>query len=397
MGKADCHVPMGILLKGGSTKCPPVGAFPIVRQNSYGRMMISAQMNTHERLITNATARTESEVSERSLHQMVLNRKMEKWKPGFNELHEKATNDRILARMIATATHQSDERLGAHVERFRRNRNKNPRFKPSWLESYGLGKGMAVHEELLAKTQARVDSGPPAKAMQFRNFLRKCQYTSGGFPRQDTNRRSRSVNKLPPMGDSPPGVSPPLSPSEMDELNEDLQTKYSQMLFDTQMFGATNDDVRLLYAQCNKLPVDEDLFHKATVAARNTHQTKPLTASVTSSLHRQSARKLGITPPGMGRRIATMPLPDQENPFPVRRTSSEKRTDEVIDALKAQLTMALADWKVSESEEDITMNRQRVWDAKASLRAMEGTCASQQAATMSYRKSSGVSVHNSFI
>ena len=31
---------------------------------SYGRMMISAQMNTHERLVTNATARTENNVSE---------------------------------------------------------------------------------------------------------------------------------------------------------------------------------------------------------------------------------------------------------------------------------------------------------------------------------------------
>lgn len=38
-------------------------AFPILRTNSYGRMMIGAQMNTHDRLIRNARCRTDSYLS----------------------------------------------------------------------------------------------------------------------------------------------------------------------------------------------------------------------------------------------------------------------------------------------------------------------------------------------
>lgn len=38
-------------------------AFPILRTNSYGRMMIGAQMNTHDRLIRNARSRTDSYLS----------------------------------------------------------------------------------------------------------------------------------------------------------------------------------------------------------------------------------------------------------------------------------------------------------------------------------------------
>jgi len=405
---------MGTLIKGGSLKCPPVGAFPIVRTNSYGRMMISAQMNTHERLVTNATARTENNVSERSMTQMILNRKMEKWKPGFNELHEKAVNDRILARMIAEATHQSDEKLGHHIDRFRRNRNKNPRYKPSWLEAYGHSKGMAVHEELLARTKCRVESGPPAKAMQFRKFLRKCEFTQGGFPRMNTNRRARSVCRLPPVGDMLPGVGPSLSPTQMEEQAEDLQGKYSQMLFDTQMFGATNDDVRLLYAKSNKLPVGEDHFHIATHSAQEAaagYMVQPLGGDALQ--HRVTPahkfRDFRSTAPaglyqqqisGM-RRMASMPIPDQ-NPVTVKPEASG---DDIISILQQQLAEALADWKVSESEEDVLTNRARVFEAKKALQALQSMQGAQteelqneeESATMSYRKSSGVSVHNSVL
>ena len=65
-----------------------------------------------------------------AIAQMEYNRKMEKWKPGYNELQQKALDDDILARLIRDATHQCDERLDAHIKRFKKNRAKNPRFKP---------------------------------------------------------------------------------------------------------------------------------------------------------------------------------------------------------------------------------------------------------------------------
>jgi len=168
--------------------------------------------------------------------------------------------------MIAKATHQTDERLGPHVEEFRQNRIKNPRYKPSWVEAYDHGKTMAYHEELMAKAHASVDCGPPANAMQYRKFLRKCEYTQGGFKRVNTNRPVHLT--LPRVDNVPPGMMPRLSPSELEQQAEDLQGKYSQMLFNTQMLGATNDEVRLMYAKSNRLPVDQHHFQVAAHAAQ---------------------------------------------------------------------------------------------------------------------------------
>lgn len=276
MAHPDGHIPMGTLLKGGSTKCPPVGSFPIVRTNSYGRMMISAQMNTHERLIRNATSRTDSYISPTSLQQMEYNRKMEKWRPGYNELHRKAVSDKILAKLIATAPYQCDDRLGKHIDRFRTNRNKNPRFKPSWLEAYGHGKGMAVHEDLLRKAKPRIDSGPPAKAMKFKAFLRSCAFTQGGFRRVDPKSQRRI--RLPPVSDHPPGVEPEPTQRETEQITSQLESKYATMLFETQMLNATNDDVRLLYAKSNKCDVEER--YNRLVESSQLALTKPLELTV---------------------------------------------------------------------------------------------------------------------
>lgn len=246
------HIPLGDLLRAPTTK--PVASFPIVRTNNYGRMMISAQMNTHDRLIRNAEARTDHRISPGLLAQMEYNRKMEKWKPGYNELQKKTTDDNLLAELIATATHRCDERLDKHVIRFKKNRAKNPRYKPGWLEAYCNGKTMAVHEELLASAKPRIDAAAPEKAMQFRNFLRSCEYTRGGFPRVDTSKTKKI--KLPPVDDPVPGV-PRTSKTERAALQEELENKYAMMLFKSQMLGATSDDVRLLYAKSNRLEVQD--------------------------------------------------------------------------------------------------------------------------------------------
>lgn len=236
-------------------------AFPILRTNSYGRMMIGAQMNTHDRLIRGARGRTDCFLSKFAEDQMEYNRMLEKWRPGYNELQKKARDDEILADLISSATHVCDTELDDHIKRFKKNRAKNPRYKPGWLESYVNGKNMAVHEEMLRKAGPRIDNTPPKKAMQFREFLKSCKYTRGGFLRPSKQRRPRP-GELPTMAsmgrsDScPPNVGRP-SPVPVDacgrekRLNPALVSKYSELVFRKNMDNATNDDVRVLYAQAN--------------------------------------------------------------------------------------------------------------------------------------------------
>lgn len=94
-----------------SSSTSPQTAFPILRTNSYGRMMICAQMNTHDRLIRNARGRTDCFISKANRatnatavatlwphttvpsqfaeDQIEYNRMLEKWRPGYNELQRK--------------------------------------------------------------------------------------------------------------------------------------------------------------------------------------------------------------------------------------------------------------------------------------------------------------------
>jgi len=227
MGKGEGHIPLGSL---GAQVTSSTASFPIVRTNSYGRMMISAQMNTHDRLIRNAEARTDNQVSSLAISQMEYNRKMEKWRPGYNEVQAKAAQDEILARLISGAKHRCDERLDKHVLRFKKNRAKNPRYKPGWLEAYCNGKSMAVHNELLARCKPRIDANPPEKAMQFRRFLRTCEHTRGGFPRC----KPQKLKKLPVLVDVVPGVEP-LSDTQSAKLKEEIENKYAMMLFESQV------------------------------------------------------------------------------------------------------------------------------------------------------------------
>jgi len=104
----------------------PTTAFPILRTNSYGRMMICAQMNTHDRLIRNAKGRTDcfiSKVKPSTASQMTAsfgshrhplasvplqvaedqieyNRMLEKWRPGYNELQRKVTTAPLRAATV---------------------------------------------------------------------------------------------------------------------------------------------------------------------------------------------------------------------------------------------------------------------------------------------------------
>lgn len=224
-------------------------------------------MNTHDRLIRNANCRTDCFLDKFAEEQMEYNRKMEKWRPGYNELQNKARDDEILAELIASATHRCDTELDHHILRFKKNRAKNPRYKPGWLESYVNGKNMAVHEELLRKAGPRIDNSPPKKAMQFRDFLRGCKYTRGGFLRPSKQRRPRTGDTTLPSidGARSQSVPPDLGRPEYivdacgreKRVNPGLVSKYSELVFQKHMDTASNDDVRSLYARANdsKMPL----------------------------------------------------------------------------------------------------------------------------------------------
>jgi len=244
--------------------------------------MISAQMNTHDRLIRNANARTENYLSKFCEHQMEYNRKLEKWRPSYNELQEKAREDEILADLISSATARCETELDHHIKRFKKNRARNPGYKPGWLESYVNGKNMAVHEELLRKAGPRIDNGPPQKAIQFRDFLRSCKYTKGGFLRPSKQRRPRNANGAYGLGDSRSVSAPPYpghpqgvpvdACGREKKLNPALVSKYSELVFQKHMDNATNDDVRVMYAQNNdqqiKLPPMGDFVAQQGVNMR---------------------------------------------------------------------------------------------------------------------------------
>jgi len=247
-----------------NTKVNAKGAcFPIVQTNNYGRMMIQKQMDTHDLLIEHTHTRTDAWISRIAADQMAYNRKLEKWRPGYAALQRKARTDEILASLISTATHRCDTELDEHILRFKENRARNPVFKPGWLEAYSLGKSMAVHEELLGKAGPRIDSGPPAKAIQFRDFLRSCKFTRGGFLRAELMHKLKQGKKRGKKGVAFPSIAQQPSPTlyvkqkqydccgREKKFNPVLVNKYSDMLFQSHVRCASNNSVRDMYTRTN--------------------------------------------------------------------------------------------------------------------------------------------------
>ena len=52
-----------------------------------------------------------------------------------------ARDDEILADLIASATHRCDTELDDHIKRFKKNRAKNPRYKPGGCAAVPAGLG----------------------------------------------------------------------------------------------------------------------------------------------------------------------------------------------------------------------------------------------------------------
>lgn len=246
--------------KNTRTKGSKGASFPISQTNSYGRMMIRKQMDTHDHLIHHAGSRTDAWISRVAADQMEYNRKLEKWRPGYNALQRKARTDEILANLISTATHRCDTELDGHIVRFKENRARNPVYKPGWLEAFILGKNKAVHDELLMNVGPRIDNSPPKKALQFRDFLNSCKFTRGGFLRQEITAKARKngKTKFPSIFKQPP-PAPTLYVKQKQfdacgrekRVNPVLVNKYSEMLFQSHIANASNTAVRDIYAMSN--------------------------------------------------------------------------------------------------------------------------------------------------
>jgi len=266
--------------RGGKT-----ASFPILQTNSYGRTMIKKQMHTHDHLIGKAGTRTDAWIGKVVAQQMQYNRKLEKWRPSHNYLQEKALTDEILAQLISTAAPRCETKLGDHILRFKEERARYPVYKLGWLEAYTEGKNMAVHEELLKKAGSQIDNKPPKMAMQFRDFLRGCKFTRGGFLRKDLIKGQRRGNSdcgsSSASGCSLPSIkrTQSLPPAHLyvkkktydacgreKKINPVLVNKYSELLFRSHVCAASNENVRSLYTETNeqedKLPSMADFMRK---------------------------------------------------------------------------------------------------------------------------------------
>ena len=173
--------------------------------------------------------------------------------------------------MIRVCLCSCETHLDEKIVKFKQNRARYPVYKLGWLEAYTQGKNMAVHDELLAKCGPQTDCGPPKKAMQFREFLRGCKFTAGGFLRKDLIKKRRngrggsdcgsstgSSCSLPSIASAQPPPHLYIKKKEYDacgrekKINPVLVNKYSELLFREHVNAASNENVRSLYTETNE-------------------------------------------------------------------------------------------------------------------------------------------------
>jgi len=110
------------------------------------------------------------------------------WQLGKLEVDRRHKADSTLSRLINRAESQLDNKLDAHVLRYKESRVRNPAWHPSWTDKVKIRNMHADHRAIMAGTNivSRVDSTPSIPAMQFRSFLRSSTHTAGGAPRKIT-------------------------------------------------------------------------------------------------------------------------------------------------------------------------------------------------------------------
>jgi len=157
--------------------------FPVSMTNSYGRVMIDKQMKTHDHLIMKAPHLIDDAIDPVYMKQMDILHKAERFRPSYNIMKQRHDDDIVMANLIRDAQCTCDNKLDAHILRFRELRQKHPNHMPGWLEKYEVGKSMEIHEDVVKKARKWIDDAPPARALHYRQVLRKTAYTRGGFPR----------------------------------------------------------------------------------------------------------------------------------------------------------------------------------------------------------------------
>lgn len=169
--------------------------FPVSMTNSYGRIMINKQMSTHDHLIMGAPHLVDDQVKPIYMKQMKILHKAERFRPSYNIMKQRHDDDIVMANLIRDAQCTCENKLDAHIMRFRELRSKHPNHLPGWLEKYEVGKSMEIHEEVVKKARKWIDDSPPKRALHYRSVLRKTAYTRGGFPRINAPMPKRTKKK----------------------------------------------------------------------------------------------------------------------------------------------------------------------------------------------------------
>merc|ERR1711907_396716 len=138
-----------------------VQLFPVSQTNSYGRIMIAKQMETHDDLVSRAPTIVNDKVDAIYMRQMQILHKAERFRPSYNQMKQRHDDDIVMSNLIRDAKCTCENRLDGHILRFKELRQKHPNFVPGWLKRYEDQKSMEVHEEI----------------------IKKARNTRGGFPR----------------------------------------------------------------------------------------------------------------------------------------------------------------------------------------------------------------------
>lgn len=203
--------------------------FPVSMTNSYGRIMIGKQMRTHDHLIMAAPTLVEDKVDPIYMRQMEILHKAERFRPSYNIMKQRHDDDIVMANLIRDAVCTCENKLDAHILRFRELRQKHPNHMPGWLEQYEVGKSMEIHEDVVKKARKWIDDEPPRRALHYRQVLRRTPYTRGGFPRINAPmpKRTRKRKKKKSQEGFLPGRRSSLSTQEIGSPNE-ADDEYSE-------------------------------------------------------------------------------------------------------------------------------------------------------------------------
>jgi len=206
--------------------------FPVSQTNSYGRIMIGKQMRTHDHLIMKAPHLVEDKVASIYMRQMEILHKAERFRPSYNIMKQRHDDDIVMANLIRDASCTCENKLDAHILRFRELRQKHPNHMPGWLEQYEVGKSMEIHENVVKKARKWIDDEPPRRALHYRQVLRRTPYTKGGFPRingpmPSSTKKKKKKKKKGAHDDLLPGRRSSLSTQEIDSPH-DGDDEYSE-------------------------------------------------------------------------------------------------------------------------------------------------------------------------